>query len=186
MVMSRDRNAGRVDSVKIDNCSIEMVEEFKYLGTRLTDRNSIQEEIKSRLKLGNACFHSVQNVLSSRLLSKNLKIKIYRTIILPVVLYGCETWSLTLREKRRLRVFENRVLRKVFGPKRDEETGEWRKLHNEERNDLYSLPNIVRVVKSRRMRWAGHVARMGEDRVVHRVLVGKPEGKRPLWRPRCR
>jgi len=109
--------------------------------------------------------------LSSRLLSKNLKIKIYRTIILPVVLYGCETWSLTLREERRLRVCENRVLRKVFGPKRDEVTGEWRKLHNEELNDLYSVPNIVRVVKSRRMRLAGHVARMEEDRGVHRVLV---------------
>ena len=101
-----------------------------------------------------------------RLLSKNLKIKIYRIIILPVVLYGCETWSLTLREGRRLRVFENRVWRKVFGPKRDEVTGERRKLHNEELNDLYSLPNIVQVVKSRRMRWAGHVARMGEDRGV--------------------
>ena len=101
------------------------------------------------------------------------------------VLYGCETWSLTLREKRRLRVFENRVLRRVFGPKRDEVTREWRKLHNEELNDLYSLPNIVRVVKSRRIRWAGHVARI-EDRGVHRVLVGKPEGKRPLGRPRRR
>jgi len=108
----------------------------------------------------------------------------YVTIILPVVLYGCETWSLTLREERRLRVFENWVLRKIFGPKRDEVTGEeWRKLHNEELNDLCSLLSIVRVVKSRRMRWAGHVARMGEDRGVHRVLVGKPE---PLGRPRRR
>ena len=114
MVMSRDRNAGRGHSVKIDNSSIERVEEFKYLGTTLTDQNSIQEEIKSRLKLGNACNYSVQNPLSSRLLSKNIKIKIYRTIILPVVLYGCETWSLTLREERRLRVFENRVLRRVL------------------------------------------------------------------------
>jgi hypothetical protein len=113
-------------------------------------------------------------------------IKIYKTIILPVVLYGCETWSLTLREERRLREFEKRVLRRVFGPKRDEVTGEWRKLHKEELNDLYSLPNIVRVVKSRRMRWAGYVARMGEDRGVQRVLVGKPEGKRPLGRPRRR
>ena len=80
-------------------------------------------------------------------------------------------------------MFENRVLRRVFGPKRDEVTGEWRKLHNKELSDLYSLPNIVRVVKSRRMRWAGHVASMGEGRGVHRVLVGKPEGKRPLGDP---
>ena len=91
----------------------------------------------------------MQNLLSSSLLSKKLKIKIHRTIILSVVLYGCETWSLTLREKRRLRVFENRVLRRVFGPKRDEVTGEWRKLHNEELIDLYSLPSIVQVVKSK-------------------------------------
>ena len=104
----------------------------------------------------------MQSLLSSRLLSKNLRIKIYRTIILPAVLYGCETWSLTLREERRLRVFENRVLRRVFGSKRDEVTGEWKKIHNEELRDLYSLPNIVRVVKSRIMRWVGHVARMGE------------------------
>jgi hypothetical protein len=125
------------------------------------------------------------NILSSSLITKNLKIKIYRTIILPVVLYRCDTWSLTLREERRLRVFEDRVLRRVFGPRRDEVTGEWRKLHNEELSDLYILPNIVRVVKSR-MSWAGHVARTEERRGVHSVLVGKPEGKRPLGRPRHR
>ena len=96
-------------TMKVDNSSTERVEEFKYLGTALTNQNSIQKEIKSRLNLGNACYHSVQNLLSSSLLSKNLNIKIYRTIILPVVLYGCETWSLTLREEHRLRVFENRV-----------------------------------------------------------------------------
>ena len=90
-----------------------------------------------------------------------LKIKIYRTIILPVVLYGCESWSLTLREESKLRVFENMVLKRIFGPRRDEVTGELRRLHNEELNDSYSSPNIVRVIKSRRMRWAGHVARMG-------------------------
>ena len=110
----------------------------------LTDQNSIQKEIKSRLKLGNACYHSVQNLLFSSLLSKNLKIKIYRTIILPVVLYGCETWSLILREEHRLRVSENRVLRRLFGPERDGVTEEWRKLHNEELNDLYCSSNIVR------------------------------------------
>jgi len=93
---------------------------------------------------------------------------------------------LTLREERKLRVFENMVLRRIFGPRRDEETEEWRRLHNAELNDLYSSPNIVRVIKSRRMRWAGHVAHMGEEREVYRVLVGKPEGKRPLGRLRRR
>ena len=107
------------------------------------------------------------------------------TVILPV-LYGCETWSLRLREERRLRVFENRVLRRVFGAKRDDVTGEWTKLHNEELNDLCCSPNVVRVIKWRRMRWVGHVARMVEGRGVHRVLVGKPEGKRPRGRPRHR
>ena len=99
MTVSQDQNAGQIHSMKTDNSSIERVEEFKYLGTILTNQNSIQEEIRSRLNLGNACCYSVQNLLSSRLLSKNLKIKIYRTIIQPVVLYGCETWSLTLREE---------------------------------------------------------------------------------------
>jgi len=111
---------------------------------------------------------------------------IYRTIILPVVLYACETWSLTLREERKLRVFENMVLRRIFEPRRDEVTVEWRRLHNEELNGLYSSPNIVRVIKSRRMRWAGHVARIGEEREVYRILVGKPEGRKPLGRPRRR
>jgi hypothetical protein len=102
-------------------------------------------------------------------------------------LYGCETWSFTLREEHRLRAFENRVLRRIFGPNRDEVTGEWRKLHNEELHILYSYPNIIRQIKSRRMgRWAGHVARMGEESKVYRVSVGKPEGKKPLRRPRSR
>jgi hypothetical protein len=113
-------------------------------------------------------------------------VKIYRTIILPVVLYRCENWSLTLREEHRLRVFENRVMRRIFGPKRDEVTGKWRKLHSEELHNLYSSPDITRQVKSRRMRWVGHVARVGEERRVYKVLVGKPEGKRPLGRPRHR
>jgi len=172
--------------VRIDSSTFERVAEFKYLGTTLTNRNSIAEEIKSRLRSGNACYDSVQNLLSSRLLSKNLKIKIYRTIILSFVLYGCETWSLTLREERKLRVFQNMVLRRIFRPRKEYVTGEWRRVHNEELNDLYSSPNIVRVIKSRRMRWAGNVARMGEERGVYRVLLGKPEGKRPLGRPRRR
>jgi hypothetical protein len=107
------------------------VEQFKYLGTTVTNQNYIQEELKNILKSGNACYHSVQDLLSSILLSKNTKIKIYRTIMLPVVLYGCETWSLTSREECRLGIFENRLLRRIFGPKRDLVTGEWEKLHDE-------------------------------------------------------
>jgi len=186
MVMFRDQNAGRIHSVRIYNITFDRVEDFKYLGTTLTNENSIVEEIKSRLKSGNVCYHSVQNLLSSRLLSKNLKIKIYRTVILSVVLYGCKTWSLTLQEERKLWVFENRVLRRTFVRRREEVTGEWRRLRNKELNDLYSSPNIVRVIKSRRMGWARHVARMGEERGVYRVLVGKSEGRRPLGRPRHR
>jgi hypothetical protein len=113
--------------------------------------------------------------------------KTYKTVILPVVLYGCEIWSLTLREEHRLRVFENMVLRRILGPKRDKVMGGWRKLDNEELHDLYSSPGIsIRMITSRRMRWVGHVARMREKRNAYMLLVGKPEGKRPLGRPRYR
>jgi hypothetical protein len=115
---------------------------------------------KRRLNSGDACYHSVQNLLPSHLLSKVINIRIYKTIILRIVLYGCEIWSLTLWEEYILRVFENRVLRRIFGPKRDEVTGGRRKLHNEELHNLYSSPSIIRMIKSRRMRWTGNVARM--------------------------
>jgi hypothetical protein len=171
-------------NIRIANESFEKVAEFKYLGMTLTNQNDIRDEIKSRLNYANACYYSVQNLLSSRLISKNLKIKMYETVILAVVLYGCEIRSLTLGEEHRLR-FLRRVLRRAFGPKREEE-GSWRKLHNDELHSLYSSPKIVRVIKSRRMRWAGHVARMGEGRDVYRVLIGRLESKRPLGRHRRR
>jgi hypothetical protein len=141
------------------------VAQFRYLGMAITNRNFIQDEIKRRLNSGNACHHSVQKLLSSRLLSKSIKIRIYKSIILPLVLYGCQTWSLALRG-----VFEDSVPRIIFGSKRDEVTEGWRKLHNEELCNLYSSTNIIRMIKSRRMRWVWHVARMGE------ILMLKPEG----------
>jgi hypothetical protein len=132
MVMSRDQIAGRSRNIKTENISFEGGGgQFKYLGKPLTNQNFVQEEIKNRLKSENAFYYSMQNLLFCSLVSKNIKIKIFRSIILPVVLYGCETWSNTLREERRLRVFENGVLWRIFWPKRDEVTGEWRKLHNE-------------------------------------------------------
>jgi hypothetical protein len=121
--MSRKKAGEQKHSIKIPNRCFEGVTNFKYLGPTLTDQNCMQENIKSRLNSGNACYHSVQSLLSSRLLSRNVKIKIYKTIIFPVVLCGCDTWYLTLREEHRLRVFENRVLRRIFGPKKDEVTG---------------------------------------------------------------
>jgi hypothetical protein len=130
-------------------------------------------------------YEEIKSTLNSGIvLPRNLKVKIYKTIILSVVLFGCETWSLTLREEQRLRLFENRVLKRIFGPKRDEVMGEWRKLHNGELHILYSTPDIIRQIKLKRIRWAGHVGHMGEGRNVYRVLMGKPEGKRPLERSR--
>jgi hypothetical protein len=139
ILLSHHENAGQNPDIEIANRSFENVSQFRYLGTTVTNQNLIQEEIKRRLSPSNACYHSVQSLLSSSLLSINLKMRIYKIIILPVVLYGCETWSLILREEHRLRVFENRL----FEPKRDEVTGGWRKLHNEKLRDLYSSPSRI-------------------------------------------
>ena len=137
------------------------------MGTASTSENSIQEEIKRGLKSRKACYYSVQNLLSSIFLSNSIETKIHRAVILPVVLYGCEAWSSTVGEQDRLRVFENRLLRRVLGSKRVTVTGEWRILHKEEFYDLYCSLNVIWVIKSRRMRWAGHVAHTGDRREVH-------------------
>jgi hypothetical protein len=155
------------------------VAKCNYLETTVTNQNFIHEEMKSRLNSGNVCYHFVQSVMSFFFIYKNIKIKICRTKILSLVLYGCETWSLTLRDKHRLRVLENRVLKRIFGLKREEVAGGWKRLHNEEFHNLYASPNIIR-----RMESAGHVARKGEMRNTYGTLVGNPEGKRPLRRPR--
>jgi hypothetical protein len=149
-----------------------------YLETILINQNVIHEVIKSRFISGNACYYSVQNIFFSGLLPQNIKIKICRTTVLPVVLYGCEIWS---REERSLRVFVGRALRKIFGPKRDEVTGEWSILHNEELYDAYSSPNVIAVIQSIRMIWARHVARMGEKRCMQ-GFDGKIRGKETTWK----
>jgi hypothetical protein len=173
--MSRYQKAGKKHSIRILNRSFEDVVKLKYLGAKLMDQNCINEEIKSRLNSGNACYHSVQSPLSSYLLSRTVKVKTHKIVIVLVVLYWCETWSHTLKEKHRLRVSENRVLRRIFGPKMDEVTAEWRKFHSEELHNFYSSLTIIRQIKSRRMRWAGHVACMGEKKKVYKVLVGEPK-----------
>ena len=162
MVMCRDQNAGCSQNIKNNCSSLESVEQFKFLGITLIKQYSIQEEIKSTMKSVNACYYLVLNVVPYILLSKNIKIKIYRTIILPVVLYGCETWSLTMREQCRVRVLENRVLRRIFGCRRDKIKGGCRKSFNKELNDLYCSPHIIQVIKSRKVRWAGHVVHTRE------------------------
>jgi hypothetical protein len=150
---------------------------LKSWGTAVTNENCIHEQIKNRLRLENACYHSVQSLLSSCLLSKNLRIKIHKTINLPVVFYGCGTWSFTLREEHRSRVSENRVRRRVFGAEREKVAGGWRRLHNEKLHNLYASPNIVRVIKSRKTKWAGHVALMGVVRNVYKIMSRNVKGR---------
>ena len=150
------------------------MEQFRYLGTNLTNHVFINEEIKSTLNSGNACCHPVQNLFSSGLLSKNTKFKIYWTITIFVVLCGCGTWSFTLREERRLRMFENRVL----NLKRDEVARGWRR--------LYSSPNIIRAIKSRGIWSTRFVALTGDRRDAYRGLLGRSKGQSPLGRPRRR
>jgi hypothetical protein len=152
ILLSRHQNAGQSLNLNIGNRCFKNVAQFRYLGTTITNQNLIQVEIKRRLNSGNVCYHSVQKLLSSGLLLEKIQIRIYKIIILPVVLYGCKTWSLTLREEHRLRVFENRVLKRMSGPKKNEVTGIRRKLHNEELHNLYCSPSIIRKIKSRRRR----------------------------------
>ena len=180
---SRDQNPGQNHSVRIDNITFERVEDFKYLERTLAIQNSIREEKKFRLKSGNSCYHSV---CLQACYPRLFRIKIYRNILLLVVLYGCEAWSLKLREERKLRVFENIVLRRILGPRRDEVTEECRRLHNEVLSEMYPSPNILRLIKSRRMKWVGHLTRRGWEMGAYRFFLWNPDVKRPLGRPRRR
>jgi hypothetical protein len=146
-MLSLHQKSGQNCDINVLNRCFENMAQIIYLDTTVTNQNFIQAEYNRRLNSGNACYRSVQNLLSSRLLSRNVKMWIYKTTILPVVLYGRQIWSQILKEGQRLRVLENRVLRRIFGPKRDEVTGGWKKLHTEEIHNLYCSPSIIRIIK---------------------------------------
>ena len=149
IITSRQQNIVQNQNIIIENLSFEKFEKFKYLGITVTNTYDIREELKRRINMGNACYYSLEKILSSHVLSKKFKVNTYKTIILPVLLYGSETWTLTLREEQILSIFENKVLRKILWAKKDEITGEWRKLHNADLHALYSSPNIIMSLKLR-------------------------------------
>ena len=150
------------------------MEHFICLGTTLTNQNSVRKEIKSRLKSGNACCHSVQNVFSSSLLAKNIKIKIYRNILLPVALHGFETWPRSLTEESRRRLSENRMLIRMIGPKRDDIIGPWKRLHDEELNELYTHQIIKSDDRIEKNEMCGHGGRTGRDDKQRKEPLGRP------------
>lgn len=173
-------------NITMDEYNFERVKKFKYLGTMLTENNDGTEEINSRIQAGNRCLYAVQDLLKSKVTSRRTKINIYKTIIRPVVMYGCEAWTLTAANEERLRVFERRILRKIYGPIFDASTGRYRIRTNKELKDLYGDSDIVREVKSKRLQWAGHVRRLPDSRIVKLAWEEAPVGKRPLGRPRLR
>jgi hypothetical protein len=161
------------------------VEEITYLGSQLNQTNSIHSDIQARIGAGNRCYYTFGKVMKTRAINKNLKLQIYKTIIRPVVTYGCETWTLTHQNEQRLRIFERKILRKIFGPVINDD-GTWRIRRNDELNELIRSADIVRFIKSKRIAWIGHVMRMEETRMPKRLLEWKPMGRRIRGRPRKR
>ena len=165
---------------------IEAVKTFKYLGSLLHYDNDTNIEVLARVAAGSRCAWSLNRLLTSRSVSRRTKLQAYASIIRPIVTYGGETWSLTQEMERRLLVFENSLLRKIFGPVFDQDQQEWRRRHNDELRQLSDMPPITSVVRSMRLRWAGHLVRMPDEEPVKQVFLGRPEGRRPPGRPRRR
>lgn len=168
-----------------------MVDEFKrakqvkYLGTIVTEKNETDKEIAARIVSGNKCFYGLSKILGSRSLSFEMKKELYTTLIRPVIIYGAETWTLRKNEEKKLQVFERKILRKIFGPVKDSETGEWRVRKNNELESLFKKENIVNTIRNRRLQWAGHVMR-NQNNIIRMTMDENPIGKRPLGRPRMR
>ena len=176
---------GELDGlVNIDGMEVEVVESFKYLGMTVAGDGNIEEEINERIGAANRCLFSLMSLLKKRSISERTKLRVYNTIIRPILIYGCETWSLTKKQEKRLEVFENKILRIITGPVYDQGMQEWRRRHNWELRERSKQPHISQIVKGRRIQWAGHIARMGEERMPRRVFLAQVDGRRPLGRPR--
>jgi hypothetical protein len=171
-------------SIQLNESNYEKCKSFKYLGTLVTTDNKTNEEIKARIAAGKRSYFALLRVFKAHSLSRNLKIKVYRSVVKPVVTYGSETWTLTVADEELLRRWERKILRKIYGAVND--NGQWRIRENEEIKALYNKPYIVGDIKSSRLRWLGHVERMAEDRVVKNVFKGKPGGRRLQGQPRKR
>ncbi|VVC44605.1 Reverse transcriptase domain [Cinara cedri] len=186
MVVSR-RNGNQVQEefIEVEEYKFKRVDQFKYLGSIITQDNDIKTEISTRLQSANKCFFGLSKIFRSRAISKNLKVRMYLTLLRPIVLYGAETWPLRKTEERRIAVFERKVLRKMYGAYYDVLANEWRKLHNEEVQSLFQRPDILKEIKKRRLVWAGHAWRK-HDSLIRRVIEENPVGRRPLGRPRLR
>ena len=184
LVMARNRQDEA--PLEVDGLSFKNVTEFRYLGSFVTSDNDIEYEVASRIQSGSRCLFSLGHVFRSRVLSRGAKLRIYNAVLRPIVTYGCETWNLTVRAQKRLLTFENKVLRRILGPKRDPLTGRLRMRSNEETRRLTGQPLITGIIKSHRLRWAGHVARAPPTRYMRQVLDGRPTSPRPQGRPRLR
>lgn len=183
--MLNTRNIRREqNNIQIDNHTIEEVSEFKYLGSTITNNNETSEEIKTRIAAGNKSFYVLKNIFQSRNTSRNIKKRIYKTIIKPVVTYGSETWILKMEDQENLCIFERKILRRIYGPIKEGE--EWRTRMNYELKNLYKDPDIISTIKTQRIKWLGHLIRMRNDRGPKMAYERKPEGRRKRGRPRKR
>lgn len=186
MIVSKDRRQRVGQNVYMNDYNFERVDVFKYLGVNITSDNTVRAEINARIQAASRSLYSLSKLFTSKDLSRATKIQLYTTLIRPVATYACETWTMTKSDERALLIFERKVLRKIFGPVVDDETGEIRRRHNNELEDVYGPENIVRWVKSQRLRWAGHVVRAPDNRLIHRAFFERPVGSRSIGRPRTR